>query len=100
MDKQAIIKTIMDRKGEIEQKLGIDAGRIVTQHLVDVVKILFDIATIEARRLSGGYTKEKAEDIQHLTAQLMQHLDVLINVTPMESLAWLLSLALEIAALI
>ena len=63
-----------------------------------IVENLAQIASIEAKRLNKGFTQEDQRNIDHLQAQLLQRIDIMLQKTPMEVLAWVIH-AIFLAAL-
>lgn len=88
---------IEQHRSEIVEKAGgkVAADKIISR-MLDIAKIAWDTAQIELKRLTGGYNEEQAHNIEHLKAQAVQNIDLLINDCPADLLSLVIWFILNI----
>lgn len=92
-----VIAYVRSHRDIISQKVANGAiGAKISVRLEDMIRILDSIAHIESKQLFGTFENEDRVNVEHLRTQLYQNVDLLIQETPREALAWLLSFLMRV----
>ena len=91
MNLQEVRNYLTENRDELNKRVGsAEVAQSILSLIANIITAYSTIAAIEAKKLDGLYTEEDARDVEHLHAQVMQYLDLIVNKAPTEVLGWLI----------
>jgi len=79
---------LSSHKDELIDKVGdADVANKLIDRMTDLAKIGFELASIEFKSLTQGLNYASKEDMEHLKAQALQNIDLIVNDCPADALS-------------